>query len=137
MIAIAAFLPNRRRRAMLLSALVLTLLGARPSTAADSALRTFSSPEEAVQALAAAVKAGDTKAVLAILGEDAQPLISSGDPVADQEARDHFLRSYEEAHSLVKGEDGDTVLQVGADDWPFPIPLVKSDGGWRFDTAAG
>ena len=37
----------------------------------------------------------------------------------------------------MKGEDGDTVLQVGADDWPFPIPLVKSDGGWRFDTAAG
>ena len=56
MIAIAAFLPNRRRRAMLLSALVLTLLGARPSTAADSAVRTFSSPEEDVQALAAAGK---------------------------------------------------------------------------------
>jgi hypothetical protein len=28
-------------------------------------------------------------------------------------------------------------LQVGADDWPLPIPLVKEQGRWHFDGAAG
>jgi hypothetical protein len=110
---------------------------AQPSIAAQSAQRSFASPEEAAQALAAAIKANDAKAMLAVLGKDAQPLISSGDPVADQNVRDRFSQYYEEAHSLVKSGDGDTVLQIGSDDWPFPIPLVQSDGGWRFDTAAG
>ncbi len=118
-------------------ALVLALPGARAATAAIRHQRSFASPEEAAQALAAAVKANDTKAVLAVLGSGAQPLISSGDPVADQKVRDHFVQSYDEAHSLVPGDDGETVLQIGKDDWPFPIPLVKSDAGWRFDAAAG
>jgi DUF2950 family protein len=137
MIAIAASLPFRRRAAMTLMALMLALPWARPSGAAPAAQRTFASSEEAAQALAAAIKASDTKAMLAVLGEGAQPLISSGDPVADRNARDRFLHSYDEAHSLVPGEGGDTVLQIGTNDWPFPIPLVKSDAGWRFDAAAG
>jgi hypothetical protein len=122
---------------MALTALMLAPLCARPSVAAPAAQRTFASPEEAAQALAAAVKANSTKAMLAVLGENAEPLIRSGDPVADQNGRDRFLRAYEAAHSLVPGEGGDTVLQVGTNDWPFPIPLVKSDAGWRFDAAAG
>jgi hypothetical protein len=137
MIAMTASLPFHRRTAMALMALMLALPGARPSSAAQSAQRTFPSPEEAAQALVDAVKADNTKAMLAVLGEDAQPLISSGDPVADQKVRDRFLRSYDEVHSLVPDEDGDTVLQVGTDDWPFPIPLVKSGTGWRFDAKAG
>jgi hypothetical protein len=122
---------------MALVALTLALTGVRPSIGAQSAQQTFATPEEAVQALAAAVKANSTKAMLRVLGEDAQPLIDSGDPVADQKAGDHFLDSYEEAHSLVPGEGGHTILQVGANNWPFPIPLVRSDAGWRFDAKAG
>jgi len=137
MIATAAPLPMRRLAAMASVALMLVLAGARPAIAASSAQHTYASPEEAAQALADAVKSGSTKATLAVLGKDAEPLVSSGDPVADQKARDRFLRSYEQSHSLVKGDDGDTVLQIGSDGWPFPIPLVKSDAGWRFDTAAG
>jgi Protein of unknown function (DUF2950) len=137
MIAIAASLPARRRTAMALMALMLALPLARPSSAAPAAQRTFASPEEAAQALAAAVKANSTRAMLGVLGKEAQPLISSGDSVADQNARERFLHSYEEVHSLVPGEGGDTVLQVGTNGWPFPIPLVKSDAGWRFDAAAG
>lgn len=133
----AAHLPIRRRGATLFSALALVLLAAHASTAASSAPQNFASPEEAAQALAAAVKAHDSKAVLAVLGQAAQPLISSGDAVADQNARDHFTREYDEAHSLVAGANGEMILQAGADNWPFPIPLVKSDAGWHFDAAAG
>ncbi len=137
MIAIAASAPSHRRRAMALMALMLALPAARTAIAAQSAQRSFASAEEAAQALAAAVKSHSTKAVLAVLGADAQPLISSGDPVADENVRDRFLRSFDEVHSLVPGKHGDTVLQVGTDAWPFPIPLVQSAAGWRFDAAAG
>lgn len=137
MTAIAAYFSSRRVAAMFLLVLVLALRGARPSTAAESQQRSFASPEEAAQALAAAVKARDGKAVLAVLGKGAEPLVHSGDPVADEKARDRFLSAYDEAHSVVKGDDGKTVLQAGKDNWPFPIPLVESAGGWRFDAAAG
>lgn len=128
---------SSRRLVPALMALALAWPGARPSSAAESAQRTFASPEEAAQALAAAVKAHDTKALLAVLGAEAQPLIHSGDPVADRKVGDGFLHSFEEAHGLATDEDGATILNVGKDDWPFPIPLVKSDAGWRFDAAAG
>lgn len=137
MIAIAPSPPSRRRIAMALMILMIVLAGARTAIAAPSAPRDFTSAEEAAQALAAAIKSHSTKAMLAVLGADAQPLISSGDPVADENARDRFLHSFTEAHSLVPGQHGDTVLQVGTDEWPFPIPLVKSAAGWHFDVAAG
>jgi hypothetical protein len=122
---------------MMIVALALAIPVAHPSTAADSEQRSFTSPEEAAQALAAAVEANDTKALLAVLGKGAQPLIDSGDPVADQRVRDRFVHAYEEAHSLVKTDDGKTVLQAGNDNWPFPIPLVQSVAGWHFDATAG
>ena len=137
MTTIAAYLSHRScKPAMLFFALALTLPGIRPA-AAVSGQRSFATAEEAVQALAAAIKTKDTKALLAVLGKEAQPLISSGDPVADAKVGDHFLRSYEETHSLVQSADGKTVLQVGNDNWPFPIPLVESANAWRFDAAAG
>jgi hypothetical protein len=117
--------------------LVIVLSAARPSTSADATQRTFASADETAQALAAAVKANDTTAILAVLGKDAQPLISSGDPVADAHARDRFLESYDQAHSVVASDGGGRVLRVGTDGWPFPIPLVNSESGWRFDAAAG
>jgi hypothetical protein len=75
--------------------------------------------------------------LLDILGSDARPIISSGDPSADNQERERFVASYDEAHSLVPGGDRATVLQVGKDEWPFPIPLVKEGSRWRFDARAG
>lgn len=90
-----------------------------------------------MQAFVAALRAHNTQALLAVLGSNARPLIDSGDKVADRESSDRFLHSYDEANSLVKSGDDKAVLQTGKDDWPFPIPLVKSQGSWRFDTGAG
>jgi len=136
MIAMADVLPSRRLTTALM-VLVLALTGAHQSSAAQSTQRVFASPDEAAQALDTALKAHDTKAVLAVLGEAARDLISSGDPVADQATRERFLESYAAAHSFEKPDDDHAVLQIGADEWPFPIPLVKSEAGWRFDAAAG
>ena len=105
------------------------------AAAAETKAKSFGSPEEAVKALVAA--AGDSKAVLAILGPEARPLINSGDAVADKADRERFLKAYAEANKLMKSRDDMTLLVVGKDEWIFPIPIVKDRAGWRFDTREG
>jgi hypothetical protein len=123
--------------ATLATLLALAVVG-RPSVcAAAVAQKRFASAEDGVQALIAAAKAGDLKATLDVLGPAARPLITSGDPVADRHDRERLVQAYEEAHGLVMSGETKAILQVGEDDWPFPIPLVKDKTHWRFDTRAG
>jgi Protein of unknown function (DUF2950) len=134
---------RRGRRAVhgcrTLALVVALLLGADLALAAPAApkARAFTSPEEATKAFIGALRAGDTKALLAILGPDARPLLTSGDDVADREERERFLKAYDEAHRLEPDGDRAVVLHAGKDDWPFPIPLVKTGSTWRYDTRAG
>jgi len=112
---------------------------AKPATAPKPAVvppKSFASAEEATQALVAALRAGDTKALLGILGSESRALVSSGDAVADKQSREKFLSAYDGANKLV-GRGNRTALQVGNDDWPFPIPLVKDGERWRFDPEQG
>jgi len=97
----------------------------------------FETPEAAVTALVAAAKESDKGKLLEILGPAGQDVVSSGDDVADRAARDTFVTAYDEKHSLERDGDDKTILVLGADDWPFPIPLVSKEGKWEFDTAAG
>ncbi|MGH8064097.1 MAG: DUF2950 domain-containing protein [Candidatus Entotheonellia bacterium] len=121
-----------------LAALLAFAVAWSPSVcAAAVGQKRFPSAEDGVQALIAALKAGDVKAMLDVLGPTARPLITSGDPVADRYDRERAVEEYEESHSLVMSGETRAVLQVGKDDWPFPIPLVKDETGWRFDTQAG
>ena len=96
----------------------------------------FASAEEAAQAFVAALRAGDTKAVIGVLGSESRTLISSGDAVSDRQLREKFLQAYDTANRLVPSGDR-TVLEVGSDNWPFPIPIVKNGERWRFDTRQG
>jgi hypothetical protein len=105
--------------------------------AADGRQKSFKSPEEAVRALVGAVKGNDTKELLTIFGPAGKELISSGDKVADEKGREHFIKAYEEMNKLVSENDTKVILHVGNGDWPFPIPVVKRGGYWLFDTMAG
>ena len=97
----------------------------------------FSSPKAAVDALISACRANDETRLLAIFGEQAKPVISTGDAAADRERCEKFLAAAKEMTRLdPKGPDS-AQLVVGSDDWPFPIPLVKDGRHWRFDTAEG
>ena len=78
---------------------------------------------------------GDGQAVVAILGTP--DVSSSGDPERDKVEREHFAQKYQEMHRLVRQPDGLIELYIGAENWPFPIPLVATDGIWRFDSDAG
>ena len=111
---------------------------ARLASADEAATQqVFPSPNAAVSALVAADKADDTKSLSSILGPDSDQVLSSGDPVADKNAREDFARRYQEMHRLAYDDQGRVILYVGAGNWPVPIPLVKKDSGWIFDTAAG
>jgi hypothetical protein len=98
--------------------------------------RQFSSPEEAVKALVAATKAGDRATVDAIFGPDVNDLLS-GDPKQDTLEFARFAKLVGQFSQLVQKADDRFVLNLGDQNWPFPIPLVKKDGAWFFDTAAG
>jgi hypothetical protein len=120
-----------------LGVIALLLAGVFPGAAAGRQ-ETFKSADAAVDALVAAVKAGDENAIVAVLGPTGRKLATSGDAVADAAARERFTSAYDESHSLKQESDARSILILGKDDFPFPIPVVAdSNGGWRFDTAAG
>lgn len=97
----------------------------------------FPNPEDAAAALATAVKAGTSRAMLKVLGRDAADIIESGDDVADANARERFLSAYDARHSIKADGNKKATLILGPDDFPFPIPLVNNNDGWSFDAAAG
>jgi hypothetical protein len=102
-----------------------------------NAQQSFKTAEEAASALVSAAKAGDRKAMLTVLGPEGADIVSSGDSVADASARNRVIESYDAKHQLVMEGTDKAVLIIGREDWPFPIPLVRKDNAWRFDTAAG
>jgi len=122
-----------------LAMLVILLAAIVPlrSMAQQHGQRTFSSPEEASNALVAAAQANDEKTMIEILGPDGKQIVSSGDDAEDADSRANFVQKYREMHRLVKESDVATVLYIGAENWPTPIPLVNKGKSWYFDTEAG
>ena len=101
-----------------------------------SGQKTFSTPEDAVVAMVDAARAGNKAELSAIFGPEGEKILSSGDPVMDQNAVQTFVAAYDERAQLSE-ENGNRVLLIGNEEWPFPIPLIKDGAIWRFDTEAG
>jgi hypothetical protein len=120
-----------------LAALLIAFLFVLPLPLVAQEQRVFSSPVEAATALFAAVKSDDTAALGSILGPDSQQLLSSGDPVADKNSLAQFASEWDQMHRLAYDDQGRVIIYLGSDNWPGPIPIVKKDSGWVFDTAAG
>src|SRR5258706_15438848 len=120
-----------------LSALTLLAAGfSQFSLAQKSGPETFSSPWKASSALFQAVQNSDEEAVERILGAGKE-VTSSSDDAEDKLERERFSQKYQEMHRLVREPDGSTVLYIGAENWPFPIPLASKNGAWHFDSDAG
>ena len=128
--------PKLARMAAMAALTLLVLACARSSFAQQSQPRTFSSPAEAAQALFQAVDSENEQAVEAIVGAGKE-VTSSSDEVEDKLEREQFCKKYQEMHRLVREPDGSTVLYIGAENWPFPIPLVSKNGAWYFDPQTG
>jgi hypothetical protein len=120
-------------RAILISAAVLAVAALSPAHAQQS----FSSAEAAAEALASAAKVGDRAAVMTVLGPGAAPIVSSGDPVADADGRKQFVTAYDAKHQIALEGDSKAIMVIGPNDYPFPIPLVRTKSGWQFDAASG
>ncbi len=100
--------------------------------------KTFASPVAAGTALLEAAKSGDHNALLAIFGPDSNDVVSSGDPVKDKNTMKRFVDAYSQMNRWTKTNSGDEILSIGADNFPFPIPLHQNASGqWAFNTAAG
>jgi hypothetical protein len=123
--------------AMVIVSMIAIIVSFQGAAAADLKQKTFKSPDEAVKALIESVRAKDKEELLAIFGPSGKEIISSGDEVADRKMGERFVKAYEEANKVVTESDTKMVLQVGKEDYPFPIPIVKKGELWLFDTQAG
>ena len=122
---------------LLLLGLIITLAACNKKPEKAS-IQVFASPDDASTALVTAAKSHDQNAALLIFGPDSKEIIFSGDAVQDKNIADAFAARYGVMHRWRHMPDGGQILLVGADNYPFPIPLKKNgDGQWFFDTAAG
>jgi len=109
----------------------------KPEPQEAAAAAGFDTPEAAVTALVTALEKNDVAQLVALLGPGSEELLNSGDAVQDAGDRAGFLARYGAKQALVDEGADRKVLVIGEDDWPMPVPLVKRDGKWAFDGAAG
>jgi Protein of unknown function (DUF2950) len=121
---------------VLIALMSFLMLTAGVSVGQERNQKTFSSPQQASQALFATVENNDQTTLLQVLGGD-KSLVSSGDDLDDQHDRKVFATKYREMHRLVQEPDGTILLYIGAENWPFPVPLVSQNGKWFFDADGG
>jgi len=109
------------------------------STRSQSAPKPFATPQQASEALIQAAATFDLSALKEILGPDGEDLVSSEDPVRDKNIAAAFATKAREKNQITLDPKNfrRAILSVGNDDWPLPIPLIKKDGKWSFDTKAG
>ena len=98
--------------------------------------KTFATPEAAVAALAAAASAMDTNALRVIFGSAVAEL-ENPDRVQATNDLNEFAAAFSQTNRLDPVSDSKLVLEIGAGFWPFPVPIVKRDGQWYFDTEEG
>src|SRR5580704_480915 len=114
------------------------LLSSVALSAADGP-RTFATPQEAAQALKEAAGKSDSAALLALLGPAGKSIVESGDPAEDQSGRQKFTTAASEKLTIEQDSTNPNraTIVVGEREWPFPVPLVRKDGKWQFDSAKG
>ena len=115
---------------------ILSLSSIMPAPAAVERAKAFNTPEQAVTELAEAVNTTNRAAFTALFGPEAVTLVNPDSVQGARELAD-FAAAFNTTNRLVRDSDVRAIIEVGNNGWPFPIPLVKMAGGWRFDTAAG
>ena len=129
--------PSARTLLCCALALFVVVMFQGAAQAAQPKQKTFETPEAAVEALVKALRDHSEKELVVIFGPGSETLISSGDAVDDRERMEKFVRLYGEKYRLQQEGETKLILHVGNNDWPFPIPIVKTADRWRFDTKQG
>ena len=104
-----------------------------------SAAQGFNTPQQAADALIKAAGSFDVPELLAILGPDGHDLVASGDPVSDKNNAQAFAKEAAAKFTIqiAKSNPNRATIIVGEEEWPAPIPVVKKNGKWYFDTKEG
>ncbi len=131
--------------ALALSLACATVLAAETSVAAalapakqSSTQRVyFATPQEGFDALVTALRKDDDKQIARLLGPGHAGIVDSGDTAADRKASASFVADYDTKHVVQLDGDAKAFIATGETEWPMPVPLVKSDAGWTFDSKAG
>jgi len=130
---------NHSFQAILASSLLCVITQAAPDVAAEPTQKRFDTPEQAAATLVEAAASFQTSALKEILGPDSEDIVSSEDPVMDKERALAFAAKAKEKQAIEidPGNPNHAILSFGEDAFPLPIPIVKTDGKWSFDTEAG
>jgi hypothetical protein len=96
----------------------------------------YATPQAALEALFGAITAGNAEAAAAAIGPSATDLLDSDDPGATAEALADLSAAYLEGYRFAPAGEGAVTIELGADGWPFPVPLLRDGDGWRFDADA-
>ena len=114
-----------------------SLLVGCESAEKSTSQRHFETPEQAVDVLLATLREDDMDGMVEIFGSEHKDVYVTADTAADAESRQNFLREADEKLSIETLDPDTAEIIVGDQEWPLPVPLVREEGGWRFDTAAG
>ncbi len=127
----------------ILSSVLVLPLHAQSTQRADApsalAQKAFNTPQQAAEALIQAAASYDISELLEIFGPDGEDFISSADPVRDKSNAAAFAAKANEKNVVTIDAKNKTraILSVGNDDWPFPVPIIKQSGMWRFNPKEG
>ena len=128
---------NLNRFWQLTRRVALALLMAVPLAAAAAPQETFATPEAAVAAFTAALKADSDAAMVGIFGEKHKDLLIPSDRAEASATRAKLLAAMQTLNALQEPSADRRILIIGDEAWPFPIPIVRAGDRWRFDTDAG
>ena len=117
--------------------MALVVLLAVPLAVSAAGPKFFATPDEAVNALLAALKADDDAAILTIFGDKHAEVVISPDKAANSESRAKFAAEMQIFRLLEERGKDRRILLIGAQAWPLPIPLVNKGGRWFFATDEG
>ena len=112
---------------------------AKTQSAAAAAPKAFETPQQAAEALITAAGAYDVPELMSIFGPDGEDFVSGGDQVQDKNNAIAFVTEARAKHSIAMepSKPNRATIIVGEEEWPLPVPLIKKNGKWYFDTKAG
>jgi Protein of unknown function (DUF2950) len=130
---------NHPIAAIIASSLFCVISQAAPDTAVPPAQKQFDTPQQAADSLIQAAASFQVSALKEILGPDSENIVASEDPVMDKERTIAFAEKAKQKQTIEIDPENPNhaTLAVGEDAFPMPIPIVKKDGKWSFDTEAG
>jgi len=111
--------------------------GVAPDKPIPTPVKMYASPDEAVEALVNAVRNKDQKLLQDIFGIAGKKLFNFDDTEADVQTREKFVNNYTQSHKIIYEGDNHAELEIGDNQWPLPIPLVKQGEQWSFDAIEG